>query len=84
LIKIPAMGFVLALMLSAAIALFVVVTNRNVLSAQDVWGSLDLPVLGEVPELRRRRWPWQRASRDAVRQRLVAPARPPASSTRSA
>jgi capsular polysaccharide biosynthesis protein len=72
LIKLPAVGFVLGLMLSSGIAVLLVITNRAVLGAYDVPGALALPVLGEVPELRRRR-PWQRASRDAVRLRLASP-----------
>jgi capsular polysaccharide biosynthesis protein len=81
LIRLPLIGIVVALMLSSAIAVFFIVTNRAVLGAQDIDSTLGLPVIGEIPELRRRRRPWQRAPRDAVRLRVVAPARvPPAAS----
>jgi capsular polysaccharide biosynthesis protein len=82
-IKLPAVGLVLSLMLSSGIAVLLVITNRAVLGAYDVENVLALPVLGEVPELRRRRF-WQRAPRDAVRLRLASPGHiAPASSART-
>jgi hypothetical protein len=74
-VVLPAFGLVMGLMLSGAVAVVVVITNRAVHGAPDVRGLLDLPVLAEVPELRRKRWPWQRAPRHAVRLRVVSPAR---------
>lgn len=75
LVKLPMIGMLMGLMLGSAIAVLLVVTNRSVLSTHDIRSSLSLPVLGEIPELRRRRWPWQRSPRHAVRIRLTAPAR---------
>jgi capsular polysaccharide biosynthesis protein len=76
LIKLPAIGLVLASLLSGVIGLVLVLTNRTVLDARDIQRGVGLPVLEEIPELRRRRFPWQRAPRHAVRLRIVAPARP--------
>ncbi len=76
LIKLPAIGLVLASLLSGVIGLALVLTNRTMLDARDVQTGLGLPVLEEIPELRRRRFLWQRAPRHAVRLRLTAPARP--------
>jgi capsular polysaccharide biosynthesis protein len=77
LLKLPIIGLVLALILSAAVATFLVLTNRTVLGARDIRVAHGLPILGEIPQLRRRRWLWQRAPRDAVRITLAAPARVP-------
>lgn len=74
LVRLPATGLALALVLSAVIAVLLILTNRTVLGAYDVQDTLGIKVLGEIPELRRRRWPWQRAPRDAVRHRLAEPA----------
>jgi hypothetical protein len=75
-LKLPVIGLLMALMLSCALALLFILTNGSVLSARDVDREIALPVLGEIPELRRRRWFWQRTARDAVRQRLGQTARP--------
>ena len=75
LIKLPAVGLMLALMLSAAIAALLVLTNRAVLDPSDIEGVFAVPVLAEIPELGGRRWPGQGRQRDAVRLRLAAPAR---------
>jgi capsular polysaccharide biosynthesis protein len=83
-VVLPAFGLVMGLMLSGAVAVVVVITNRAVHGAPDVRGLLDLPVLAEVPELRRKRWPWQRAPRHAVRLRVVSPARSRAAETHAA
>ena len=69
-LKLPVIGLFMALMLSCALALLFILTNGAVLSARDIDREIALPVLGEIPELRRRRWFWQRTARDAVRQRL--------------
>lgn len=74
LLKLPAIGAVLGLMLSSSIAALLVLSNRAVLGVYDVQTFLGLPVLGEVPELRRRRI-WQRRPKHAVRMRLAGPAR---------
>jgi capsular polysaccharide biosynthesis protein len=78
LLKLPVIGMVLALMLSSGIAALLVLTNRAVHGAFDIKMTLGVPVLGEIPELRRRPRLWRRASRDAVRLRLATPARPTA------
>lgn len=75
LLKLPLIGLVLGMMLSSGIATLLILTNRAVLGTYDVQTALGVPVLGEIPELRRRRLPWQRAHRDAVRLRLAGPAR---------
>ena len=80
LVKLPVIGFVLSLNLSGAIAALLILTNRAVLGAFDLRRATTVPVLGEVPELRRRRWLWQRRPRNAVRLRLAAPAHLPSAS----
>jgi capsular polysaccharide biosynthesis protein len=75
-LKLPVIGLTLALMLSSGIAAFLVLTSRAVFDTEDVQRAIGVPVLGEIPVLRRRRWPWQRSPRDAVRLLLAAPARP--------
>ena len=73
LVKLPFIGLVLGLMLSSGIAALLILTNRSVHGAYDIRDRLGVPVLGEIPELRRKRI-WQRASRDAVRLRIAGPA----------
>lgn len=73
-LKFPVIGFTMAMILSTAVALFFIFTNRAVLGGRDLRRMVDVPVLGELPELRRRRWFWQRGPRHAVRQRLTKPA----------
>jgi capsular polysaccharide biosynthesis protein len=82
LLKLPVVGLVLGTMLSSAVALALVLTNRAVQGPFDIQRQLGVPVIGEIPELRRRRWPWQRVPRHAVRMRLAAPAYLPESPTR--
>ena len=77
LIKLPLVGTVLALVVSSGVAVFLILTNRSVLGPTDVQIGLGLPVLGEIPELRRKRFPWQRSARDAVRWRLGEPVHVP-------
>lgn len=80
LIKLPAIGLVLAILLSGLTAAYLVLTDRRVRSAHDL-ELLGVPVLGEIPRLRRKRWFWQRRPREIVRLRLSAPGRlspPPA------
>lgn len=74
-LKLPLVGTVMGLLLGAGLAVWLVLTNRAVLGTRDIQVSLGVPVLGEIPELRRRRWPWQPSPRDAVRLRLTTPAR---------
>lgn len=74
LIKMPAAGLVVALMLSAGIAALLIFTNHSVYSANE-FNASEIPVLAEIPELRRGRL-FRRNGRDAVRQRLSTPARP--------
>jgi uncharacterized protein involved in exopolysaccharide biosynthesis len=75
LIKLPAVGLVLGVMLSSGIAVLLILTNRTVLGPYDLEGALAIPLLGELPELRRRGRFWRRAPRDAVRLRIAAPGR---------
>jgi capsular polysaccharide biosynthesis protein len=75
LLKLPVIGFVLAVILSAGAAVALIFTNRSVLGASEVRDQLNIPVLGEIPVLRPRRWFWQRLPRHAVRQILAMPAR---------
>lgn len=75
LVKLPVLGTVMGSMLGAALAVLLIMTNRSVMSTHDIKSSLGLPVLGEIPELRRRRRPWERSPRHAVRIRLASPAR---------
>jgi uncharacterized protein involved in exopolysaccharide biosynthesis len=75
LLKLPLIGLVLGLILSAAIATILIITNRAVLGVRDLRSAFALPVLAEIPELRRKRWLWQRRPYDAVRMKLVGPAR---------
>jgi len=83
LLKLPAIGVVLALMLSCVIAVVLVLSNRAVQSAGDITVPLGIPVLGEIPVLRRsRRW-WRRSPRNAVRLRMGGPAMTTAATTAS-
>jgi hypothetical protein len=75
LIKLPFIGLVMSLILSSVIAVVLVVTSHSVMGKNDLEGALGVPVLGEIPPLRRRRWLWQRRPRHAVRLRLASPAR---------
>ncbi|MFN8558319.1 MAG: hypothetical protein U0531_13580 [Dehalococcoidia bacterium] len=83
-IKLPAIGLVLSILLSSVVAFVLVVTNRAVLGAADVRRITGLPVLGELPELRRRRRVWRRVPRSVVRLRMGAPASFGADTIRSA
>lgn len=75
LLKMPAIGLALGLILAAAIATLLVLTNRAVLDSSDIEAGFDMPVLGEVPELDRQGRFGRRRHRDAVRLRLAGPAR---------
>jgi len=89
LLKLPAVGMALGLVLSGLVAVLLILTDRTVHGVSDVQQLLGVPVLGEVGELRGYRWPfrrranalrlrrwfWLRKPRDVVRLRLAAPAR---------
>jgi uncharacterized protein involved in exopolysaccharide biosynthesis len=75
LLKLPFIGLVMSLILSSVIAVVLVVTSHAVMGKNDLEGALGVPVLGEIPPLRRRRWLWQRRPRHAVRLHLSSPAR---------
>lgn len=80
-IKLPIVGIVLALVLSSLTGAFLILTDRRVRSPHDLEDAFGVPVLGEIPHLRGKRWPWQRRPREIVRLRLSAPGRlspPPA------
>lgn len=88
-LKLPLIGGVLGLLLSAGVGLALVLTNQRVLGAYDVTPALSVPVLAEIPRLRANTWRWQRKQfirrwfswrwerkpRDVVRLRLALPAR---------
>jgi capsular polysaccharide biosynthesis protein len=88
-IKLPAIGLVVGLTLSGALAALLVLSNRAALGAPDIEAMFNQPVLGEIrplhgdwwPFQRRHRssratwWPWGRKPRDIVRLRLATAAR---------
>jgi hypothetical protein len=51
-LQIPAIGLILALLLSAGIAGVLIIANHSVVNGSDVLVSLNLPLLAEIPELR--------------------------------
>lgn len=74
-VKLPFIGVVMAMMIGAGIAVFLVLTNRAIFNARDLETSAGVLVLGEIPELRGRRWLWQQVPRNIVRLHLSQPAR---------
>lgn len=73
-LKLPVIGVIVAALLSSGLAAILVLTNRAVLSRYDIQTLGGVPLLGEVPVLRRRKRLWQRSHRDAVRLKLGMPA----------
>lgn len=88
-VKVPAIGTVLALLLSVGLGVWFALTNRRMLGTFDIERVVQAPVLGELPTLRGGRWRWmrrlngrgrlswwlQRRPADRVRMRLTLPAR---------
>jgi uncharacterized protein involved in exopolysaccharide biosynthesis len=89
LIKLPAIGLVVGLILSGGFAALLVLTNRAALGAPDIEATFSQPVLGEIRPLHGYWWPlerrprgssgprrpWRRKPREIVRMRLVSAAR---------
>jgi hypothetical protein len=71
-IQIPAIGLLLALMLSACIAAVLIIADHSVVNGLDVLVELNLPLLAEIPELRCDSGPYG-DSDDCVRLTLSDP-----------
>lgn len=74
LLKLPGIGFAVALLLSVLVGVALVLADRRVFSPADVRESLGLTVLGTLPDLASR-WNWRRQPREVVRWRIAGPAR---------
>lgn len=74
LLKLPAIGLAVALVLSTLVAVCLLLADRRVFSPADVRESLNLKVLGTLPDLASR-WNWRRQPKEVVRWRIAAPAR---------
>ena len=75
LLKIPAIGFLLAMLLSAGIGAVLVLTHHVAISTSDLEHSYEVPILGEFPDLKLGGRRWQTVAPDLVRLELLKPAR---------
>jgi capsular polysaccharide biosynthesis protein len=71
LLRLPAIGLAVALMLSTVVGIYLILADRRIFGADDL-DALGLTVLGTLPDLDSR---WRRRDRESVRRRIAGPAR---------
>jgi uncharacterized protein involved in exopolysaccharide biosynthesis len=84
LLRLPAVGLVVALMLGGGLAALLVLTNHTIMDSHDVETYLGVPVIGSVSELGSGGWLESRRRGRSVRLQLASPANQPRSRTTAA
>jgi uncharacterized protein involved in exopolysaccharide biosynthesis len=79
LLRLPAVGLTVGLMLGGAVAALLVLTNHTIMDSHDVQTYLGVPVIGSVSELGGGGWLASRRRRRSVRLQLASPANQPRS-----
>jgi hypothetical protein len=75
LVKLPVIGLLLGLMLSAGVATLLIYTDHTIRNPQDIETALGTPVLSVITDLGRSRWAIGRRRADDLRLQVATPAR---------